>query len=238
MSRAHHRDRLGIDWNDLWPILAALMLTLIPVLLSGPRSVGAQAGPMTLTVRCRTVADEPVPGVDITVFDAASDVMLVGGRTDDQGLIRFPDMPPAEVLVRLAGSLPDGTAFRHTRQDQRGIWVSLPDRDWVMELRVDTDGLVFPDLGLGNAGAPDGGAATAIAAGALAEVVPTVLPATSVLRPAARPSQRIPTPAPALQHSVADEAGFPAFDITGIGVLVLLIGMIGSVVWIGTRSRV
>jgi len=179
----------------------------------------------------------PIPGIAVTVLDAASDAMLAEGKTDSAGLVRFRDMPPAEIRVRLTGALPGGTALRHTRQDQRGIWVSLPARDWVMDLRVDTDGLVFPDLGLGNAGAPDADAATAIAVDALrpiyptapvASVVPTTLPRLSM--------DRTLTPAPGTDAS--ETAPVPTTHGPGMALLVVLLGTIAGVLWLVTRGRI
>ena len=221
----------------IWPLWMALLLTLMPVVLSSPMRAEAQAEPMTLTVQCRTVADMPVVGITVTVFDAASDAMLAEGRTDGAGLVRFRDMPPAEIRVGLAGALPSGAALQHTRQDQRGIWVNLPTRDWVMDLRIDTDGLVFPDLGLGNAGAPDAGDATAIAEGRLSTIDPTVLPTSSVSRALTSRAPGVATLPPAPRTVAPDAAGAPASDFTGIGLLVVLVGMIGGVVWISTRNR-
>ncbi len=237
MVRRHRKRNTQPELLWTWPLWVALLLTLLPVALSSPMRAEAQAEPMTLTVQCRTVADIPVVGITVTVFDAASDAMLAEGRTDSAGLVRFRDMPPAEIRVRLTGALPGGAALRHTRQDQRGIWVSLPARDWVMDLRADTDGLVFPDLALGNAGAPDADAATAIAEGALRTIYP-MAPAASVV-PTTLPQQemvRTPTPAPGTYAS--ETARLPTTHGPGIALLVVLLGMIAGVMWLVTRSRI
>jgi hypothetical protein len=142
-----------------------------------------------------------------------------------------------EVRVRLAGALADGTVLRHTRQDQRGIWVNLPARDWVMVLLADTDGLVFPDLGLDNAGAPDAGDATAIARGALPTVYPTA-PVVTPVSPTSLPRSEIvqePTDVPetGVHHSSLE----PASNTSGVGLLMLLITMIAGVVWLSSRHK-
>ena len=232
-QRQHHTHP-DLCWT--WPLGAALLLTLMPVFLSSPIQVRAQAEPVTLTVQCRTVADAPVPGVAVTVVDAPSGVVLAEGTTDGAGLVRFHDMPPAELRVRLVGSLPGGTALRHTRQDQGGIWVNLPTRDWVMDLRVDEDGLIFPDLGLGNAGAPDAAAATAIAEGTLPTIAPTTRRATTVPRTMLSPLPVVQPPTPAPQTGVAEASSMPTAQRAGMALLLLLLGMIGGVIWFGIRS--
>ena len=225
------------DTGWTWPLWAALLLTLAPVFLSSPMRARAQAEPVVLTVRCRTVADAPVPGVAVTVIDAPSDVVLAEGTTDGAGLVRFHEMPPTELRVRLAGSLPGGTPLRHTRQDQDGIWVNLPTRDWVMELRVDEDGLVFPDLGLGNAGAPDADVATAIAEGTLPAIFPIAPAATTVSPTMLHPSPVVLPPTPAPRSAGPEASSLPTAQGAGMALLVLLLGMIGGVIWLGVRSK-
>ncbi len=236
MTRRRREPHPYPDTGWTWPLWAALLLTLAPVFLSSPMRARAQAEPVVLTVRCRTVADAPVPGVAVTVIDAPSDVVLAEGTTDGAGLVRFHDMPPAELRVRLAGSLPGGTALRHTRQDQGGIWVNLPTRDWVMDLRVDEDGLIFPDLGLGNAGAPDAAAATAIAEGTLPTIAPTTRLVTTVPRTMLSPLPVVQPPAPAPQTDVSGASSLPTAQGAGMALLLLLLGMIGGVIWFGIRS--
>ena len=184
-----------------------------------------------LTVQILTVEKQPVSQVSVRVIDAASDQRLAEGRTDGKGQVRFAEMPPTEVRVRLTGLLPNGTALRHTRQDQRGIWVTLPAHDWLMDLRADADGLVFPDLGLGNAGAPDAEAATALAADVLPTIYPTAPVATRVppRTPLRLPVAQVPGTAP--ETAVSKAAAASTTEGAGIGLLVVLIGMIGGVVW-------
>jgi len=233
------------EQGRVWP--SVLLVTLLPAMiltvLARPIVVGAQPALIVVTVQLLTVAGEPVPEVAVSVVDAASDRPLAARTTDASGQARFDGMPPTEIRVRLTGRLADGTALRHTRQDRRGIWVNLPTHDWLMDLRADTDGLVFPDLGLGNAGAPDAGAATAIAAGTLATVYPTApvatpVPGTATSRPQATsvpaPPVRIPA---AVDVPVSRPTGEPTSDMPGIALLVVLIGMIGAVLWVSTRSR-
>ena len=236
MTRQRCQPHPHPDMCWTWPLWVALLLALTPVFLSSPPQAGAQAEPVVLTVRCRTVADAPVPRVAVTVVDAPSDVVLAEGTTDGAGLVRFHDMPPTELRVRLVGSLPSGTALRHTRQDQGGIWVNLPTRDWVMDLRVDEDGLIFPDLGLGNAGAPDAAAATAIAEGTLPTIAPTTRLATTVPRTMLSPLPVVQPPAPAPQTDVSGASSMPTAQGAGMALLLLLLGMIGGVIWFGIRS--
>ena len=212
-----------------WPVLA-LLLTL----LGYPALVAAQSRPITLTVQLLTVAREPVAGVAVRVIDAASAQLLARGVTDISGQARFAAMAPTEVRVRLTGTLPDGTALRHTRQDRNGIWVSLPARDWVMDLRADTDGLVFPDLGLGNAGAPDAGAATAIAAGALPTVYPTAPGATRAPRTSVPRPQIVPAPAP--ETAVSHSSTAPPSNALALVLLVGLVAALAGVVWVTRRT--
>jgi len=235
MPRRQRNARSDILWT--WPLWVALLLTLMPVVLSSPMRAEAQPEPITLTVQCRTVAGMPVASVTVTVFDAATDAMLAEGWTDSAGLVRFRDVPPAEIRVRLAGALPSGAALRHTRQDQRGIWVSLPARDWVMDLRIDTDGLVFPDLGLGNAGAPDADVATALAEGALRTVYP-MAPAASVVPTTLPQLEMVRTPTPVPGTYASETARVPSTQGPGMALLVVLLGMIAGVLWLVTRSRI
>ncbi len=196
----------------------------------------AQGGPIVLTVQLLTVDRAPVPGVGVAVIDAAINHGLAQGTTDDRGQVRFPGLPPTEVRVRITGTLPDGTRLRHTRQDQAGIWVNLPGRDWLMDLRADSDGLIFPDLGLGNAGAPDAGAATAIAEGTLPSVFPTAPLATGMAHTATRRTE-VTMPAPSAETYVSRAAAVPTSNRGGIALLVLLVGMIGGVLWMSARNR-
>ena len=233
------------EQDRVWPsaILATLLLVLLLAALSHPVPVAAQPAPIVVTVQLLTVAGEPVPEVAVNVVDAASDRPLAAGTTDGRGQARFDGMPPTEIRVRLTGRLADGTALRHTRQDRRGIWVQLPAHDWLMDLRADTDGLVFPDLGLGNAGAPDAGAATAIAAGTLATVYPTApvaspVPGTATPRPQATSAPTVAVRIPAAADApVSRSARGPTSDMPGIALLVVLVGMIGAVLWVSARSR-
>jgi hypothetical protein len=218
------------------------MLTVIalPVLLLVLRQVpvAAQAAAIVLTVRLHTVTDVPVPNIAVQVVDAAADHVLAAGTTDTRGQARFTDMPATEIRVRLAGTLPDGPALRHTRQDQQGIWVNLPAHNWVMDLRVDVDGLVFPDLGLGNAGAPDDDVATAIAANALPAVYPTAsLEASPVVRMPTSAQRPLLTPVspPAPAMSVSQAAA--TVDVAGLGLLAVLVSLIAGVLWLAARSR-
>src|SRR3712207_2289786 len=97
---------------------AVIVLTALLLGLGRAPIVVAQAAPIMLTVQLRTVMDGPVPNIAVQVVDAAADHVLAEGRTDTRGQARFPDMSATEIRVLLAGMLPDGTALRHTRQDQ------------------------------------------------------------------------------------------------------------------------
>ena len=212
-----------------------MLLAVLMAALAGARAAGAQDRPITLTVQLLTIEREPVPNVAVHVVDAATDQQLAEGTTDQRGQARFTAMPPTEIRVRLTGQLANGRPLRHTRQDQRGIWVNVPGRDWVMDLRADTDGLVFPDLGLGNAGAPDAGAATAIAQGTLPTIYPTAPTATRLPRTVPRQTEVLDAPPPEPQTAGASAA--PAGMGSGLALLVLLLGAIGAVAWLMTRSR-
>ena len=242
-ARVRHRVNNAHDDALAWGSLAMLLPALLLAGLICPLAVAAQPTPIVLTVQLLTVAREPVPGVEVSVVDAASDQRLAAGTTDGRGQARFGAMPPTEIRVRLTGRLADGTALRHTRQDQRGIWVNLPAHDWLMDLRADTDGLVFPDLGLGNAGAPDAGGATAIAAGTLATVYPTAPVATPIPPTATPRSQATSVSAPAARlpdaadTPVSRSMAGPPSDMPGIALLVVLVGVIGAVLWVSARSR-
>ena len=213
-----------------------MLVSLLPPALAGASATNAQGGPIVLTVQLLTVDRVPVPGVSVEVIDAATNHRLAQGTTDDQGQVRFSSMAPTEVRVRITGTLADGTMLRHTRQDRHGIWVNLPVRDWLMDLRADSDGLIFPDLGLGNAGAPDAGAATAIAEGTLPNVYPTTPSATGVAH-TATPRTEAARPAPSAETYVPRAAVVPSSNGGGIALLVLLVGMIGGVVWVSARNR-
>ena len=218
----------------MWILLLAATLGLLLAASSSPRMVEAQTLPVALTVQLHTVSDAVVPGITVQVIDAASDQALAEGTTNGAGQARFAGVPPTEIRVRLTGTLPDGTILRHTRQDQRGIWVNLPAHDWVMALRVDADGLIFPDLGLGNAGAPDAGAATAIAEGTLPMIYPTA--------PVASPAPRTVTPRSdvvALPTSVPQTPPPTSASVfPGIALMVVLLAMIGGVLWMSVRGKV
>ncbi len=241
VGRILHHGRSQIR---MWALLHAATQALLVAASPSPRMVGVQALPVVLTVQLHTVTDAVVPGITVQVIDAASDQALAEGTTNGVGQARFVEMPPTEVRVRLTGNLPDGTVLRHTRQDQHGIWVNLPAHDWVMALRVDTDGLIFPDLGLGNAGAPDAGAATAIAAGILPTIYPTARVAPSASRTVTPRSEVVALPTSVPQTSPPTPVGTrhattttPASDFSGITLLVVLLAMIGGVLWMSARGK-
>ncbi len=219
-------------------LFLVVVLPVLVIVLGQALSAKAQPAAIVLTVQLRTVTDAPVPNIAVQVVDAAADHVLAAGTTDPRGRARFTEVPPTEIRVRLAGMLPDGTALRYTRQDQQGIWVNLPARDWVMDLRVDVDGLVFPDLGLGNAGAPDDDVATAIAANALPAVYPTAPLAASTVARMPPPAQRpllAPVPPPTPATSVSQAAA--TADVAGLGLLAVLVSLIAGVLWLAARSR-
>lgn len=228
------------------PVLPARWLLIALLVLLTPRWTAAQAGPIVLTVQLRsTVADAPIPHVAIRVLEAASGHLLAQGMTDQRGQARFAQMPPTEVRVQLTGTLPDGTALRPTPQDTQGIWVNLPGHDWRMDLRVDTDGLVFPDLSASGAGAPDAQDGVAGVPGTASTIVGSTSGAVSPTAPRARPSASLPAhrlavvpgPASAPATAVSGAAITPAADLPGALLLVLLVGMIGGVLWFVARSR-
>ena len=215
-----------------------MLLTLVLVACASVPLARAQEAQITLTVQVLTVQRQPLLDVAVKVVDAATNHQLAEGMTDQRGQVRFATMRATAIRVRMSGQLPDGTPLRHTRQDQGGIWVNLPHRDWVMDLRADTDGLIFPDLGLGNAGAPDAGMATAIAEGTLPTVYPTAPVATVVPRTGPRQIGALEVPAPARQAEATPAAPGPTGKGTGMALLLLLLGAIGGVVWVMTRSKI
>ncbi len=229
------RQTIHCIWRHGWLRTLAMLVLLASASSRGPGVIHAQARLIVLTVRLLTVDRMPVPGVAVAVIDAATDRRLLQGMTDDAGEVRFSSMPPTEIRVRLTGQLPDGTALRHTRQDSGGIWVHLPAHNWLMDLRADVDGLVFPDLGLGNAGAPDAGAATAIAEGTLPRAYATA-PSATVLRPTVPPRADIARSA-AEERDVARATAIPTSNAGGIALLTLLIGLLGGVLWLAARQR-
>jgi hypothetical protein len=217
---------------------------LVALLLAGfgLGTVQAQATPISLTVQLRsTVANAPVPRVAVKIVDAASNHLLAQGVTDARGQAHFAQMPPTEVRVRLSGALPDGTPLRPTPQDTEGIWVRLPGRDWLMDLRADVDGLVFPDLSAGSAGAPDARDALAAPPGATASssaaVYPTApLAQASTSAPVSRPPA-ITSSMRVGEASVSRSAAASTSNLPGALLLALLVGMIGGVLWLTARSK-
>lgn len=141
----------------------AMLVALCFVALTVPGSSRAQSQTMVLTVLVRDTLDQPLAGIEVRVIEAASGQPIAEGSTDGEGKLVLPTMPPAVVRVIVSGTLPSGTPVRLLGQDTRGIWVNLPSSAWLMDLRVDTDGTVFPDLGAASAGAVDGAEASALA---------------------------------------------------------------------------
>lgn len=142
-----------------WIMLVALCFVALMV----PGSSRAQTQTMVLTVLVRDTLDQPLAGIEVRVIEAASGQPIAEGSTDGDGKLVLPTMPPAVVRVIVSGTLPSGTPLRLLGQDTRGIWVNLPNSAWLMDLRVDTDGAVFPDMGAASAGAVDGAEAPALA---------------------------------------------------------------------------
>lgn len=166
-----------------WVMLVALCFVALMV----PGLSRAQSQTMVLTVLVRDTLDQPLADVEVRVIEAASGQPIAEGSTDGEGTLVLPTMPPAVVRVIVSGTLPNGTPLRLLGQDTRGIWVNLPSSAWLMDLRVDTDGTVFPDLGAASAGAVDGAEATALAQ--------TPEPTRSLVRPSPVPlAQLVPTP--------------------------------------------
>jgi hypothetical protein len=143
-------------------------------------------------------------------------------------------MPPAEVRVRLTGTLPDGTALRPTPQDLEGIWVKLPGHDWLMELRADTDGLVFPELSATGAGAPDAMDGMAVAQATSVVMYPTA-PMAEVPNPSTVSRDQVvivPTSAPE-----SPSRSVSASDGPGVAIFLLLVAMTAGVLWLAARGK-
>lgn len=238
------------------PSLPSLVLALVCILWFGAPHVSAQTGPATLVVQLRTAAGFPVPNAQVQVVEAASNRNLVAGRTDERGEVRFPALTVTEVRVVIAGSLVNGTALKQMGQDASGIWLSLPASAWLMDLRVDDDGAVTPDLtGAGTSGAgPDALAhmpstgstpspAAPIADNTSPMAYPTARGETAEPRTALpRPNVAgVPTTAARVPPSMdAGVSGFPAAptsDTPGIALLAVLMGMIAGVVWLSSRNK-
>ena len=199
----------------------------------------AQSG-TALTVRIRTVEDAAVSKAELRIADAHTGMLLRAGTTNAEGQARFDGQLPTEVRVSVGGVQADGTPLRQVGQDQEGLWVRLPDNDWTMDLRVDADGTVFPDLTAAGVGAVDGLDATAIANGSFALIVPTPLVATSI------PSAGIPRPMTtaeadlATQHTAYDTPvvadARSASTLPALALLMILTGLtvvVATTVWRG-----
>lgn len=221
-----HADGIGRRCCQSTYTQRVLFVAAVMVLIGVSRGVSAQ-GQMTLSVVCRTVADAPLAGIVVTLYDAQRDATLAVATTQADGTVRFAGLPTQPVRVAVAGTLPDGTALRHTRQDGRGIWVNLPARDWRMTLRVDTDGLVFPDLGAADAGAPDAEAATAISEAVLGTVAAL---ASSAVLPRSVDVMSTTTSTSALPSTATPER-------SGLLALLVLVATIGFVAWLLVRAR-
>lgn len=207
-----------------WVILIALCFVTIMV----PGSSRAQSQTMVLTVLLRDTLDQPLAGIEVRVIEAASGQPIAEGSTNQEGTLILPTMPPAVVRVIVSGTMPNGTPLRLVEQDTRGIWVKLPTSAWLMDLRVDTDGTVFPDLGAASAGAVDGVDETALAQ------------APEPTQPMARPSsiplaQLVPTP---IGASVDAGEVDTSSDISpNWGARIILIIMVGVIVVTGLVRR-
>jgi hypothetical protein len=230
------RSRRGRWW-------ALLVLALVPGVA---RRVSAQAVPSVLTVRLRsTVRNAPVPHITVQVVDAASDKFLVHGTTDDGGQARFGQLPSTAVRVQLSGKLPDGTHLRPTPQDTDGIRVNLPGHDWLMDLRVDTDGLVFPDLSASAAGALDARDAPAALPGAsrttgpagMPDMPPNVSAVPAIAHPPAQHDARVIPLSQVREGGTFHPATAPGFDVPGVLLLALLVTMIAGVMRLRARNR-
>lgn len=238
MERTNRIGRRGSRFAQSWALLVAALLALLLATIYRAGVVDAQARPIALTVQVHTVVGDPVFHVGIWVFDAASGQLLAKETTDDRGQARFASVPPTEIRVRLNGALSNGIKLRHTRQDQEGIWVNLPARDWVMMLRVDSDGLVFPDLGLNSAGAPDAIDATAIAQGTLPTIYPTAPMVAATAETASPTASVVQEPTDVRDTGVHRPTLQGTSNTSAIGLLMVLLTMIAGVVWLTSRHKV
>jgi hypothetical protein len=225
-----------------WVACGRWLLAIIGIMSSliVPVPVAAQRG-MNLIVRVWTVEDIPVSQVLIEILDAQTRKALWTGTTDGDGQVRFEHLLPTPVRVTVRGVRPDGTPLRQVGQDQEGLWVQLPSSDWVMELRVDEDGTVFPDLDATGAGAVDGLDATAIAHGTYALTLPTAPGATSSSIAATRPTLTTTDAALAVHPTTPDGAGFgdarSASTLPAVALLVLLVTLTVIVATIAWRGK-
>ncbi len=226
--------------SSFWKLLA-LAGVLISMLVA-PSMIGAQASGKTLRIRLWTVEDAPVPLAHVRVIDARNRQLLVEGTTDTLGQLRFDGMPPIEVRVVISGQRPDGIPLKQVGQDTQGVWVRLPSKDWLMDLRADSDGTVFPDLGIAGVGAVDGRDATAIASGSFDTSIPTVPIATPF--PIAPTSQALATPNAVLAARITtpETTVFPGAtpratsSLPGLALLIVLGGLtliVVATIWRG-----
>lgn len=203
-----------------WAMLVALCFVALMV----PGSSRAQSQTMVLTVLVRDTLDQPLAGIEVRVIEAASGQPIAEGSTDGEGKLVLPTMPPAVVRVIVSGTLPNGTPLRLLGQDTRGIWVNLPNSDWLMDLRVDTDGTVFPDLGAASAGAVDGAEATAL--------TQSPEPTRPLVRPSSVPlAQLVPTPiGVSVEAGDVDTSTRPSANWVGRVALIAMVVVIGALV--------
>ena len=241
--------------SDRRPSLPSLVFALVCTLWFGAADVSAQTGPATLVVQLRTTAGFPVPNAQVQVVEAASNRNLVAGRTDERGQVRFPALTVTEVRVVIAGSLVNGTALKQMGQDASGIWLSLPASEWLMDLRVDDDGAVTPDLtGAGTSGAGPDALAHMPSTGSTPSTAPIAEDTSPMVYPTARgetaePRTALPRPnvagvpttaarvRPSMDAGVSGSPAAPTSDRPGIALLAVLMGMIAGVVWLSSRNK-
>ncbi len=204
-------------------LLALIALAILPM------PTLAQSATTTLTVQVRDTADRPLAEIAVRVVGASSREPLGQATTNANGLAIFDAIPASEVRVVLEGTLPSGTALTLIGQDATGIYANLSTSSWLMDLRVDEDGSVFPDLGLNSAGAADGDDHAAIMVGTI---------------PAAM-AQTDPNPTERVSVTTESAAGYaePATDVQvsrveifmSLLLALILITSLGALVVFGRR---
>ncbi len=189
-----------------------------------------QATTTTLTVQLRDTVDQPIAGAAVRVIEASTLQALANSHTDGSGMATFVDVPTTTIRVVVEGVLPNGTPLALLGQDAEGIWATLPPSRWLMDLRVDTDGTVFPDMGLSGAGAADGDDHTAITNGTFTYTTPMASSTATTMPPS------MPTAA-AIVTSGEDEAPSAVTYEFVVGLMFMLVfgSAIAAIIVFGRR---
>ena len=210
MRISFHFSSPGTHWR--WHMLG--VLGLLWVGFSG--LAHGQATTTTLTVQLRDTADQPIAGAAVRVLEASTLEPLANSYTDGNGMATFVDVPTTTIRIVVEGVLPNGTPLVLLGQDAEGIWVTLPPSRWLMDLRVDMDGAVFPDMGLSGAGAADGDDHAAIANGTFAQATPAASSRAVIMPPS------MPTAAAVVTSSEDEDPSAETYEFV-VGLMFMLV---------------